>query len=84
MTHLRRGGLAIVTLKGGGKNPLDGARRGLDVLRQEYVVLHARQLHHNRNEITVIASTRIGARGDPRAPISRPYTEKAGGQPTTR
>ncbi|MEU4607944.1 SAM-dependent methyltransferase [Kribbella sp. NPDC023972] len=53
--HLRRGGLAIVTLKGGGKNPLDGARRGMDVLRQEYGVLHARQLHHNRNEITVIA-----------------------------
>ena len=53
--HLRRGGLAIVTLKGGGKNPLDGARRGLDVLRQEYDVLHARQLHHNRNEITVVA-----------------------------
>ena len=53
--HLRRGGLAIVTLKGGGKNPLDGARRGMDVLRQEYAVLHARQLHHNRNEITVVA-----------------------------
>jgi len=29
--HLRRGGLAIVTLKGGGKNPLDGARRGIEV-----------------------------------------------------
>lgn len=56
--HLRRGGLAIVTLKGGGKNPLDGARRGLDVLRQEYDVLHARQLHHNRNEITVVARRR--------------------------
>ncbi|WP_242002093.1 SAM-dependent methyltransferase [Kribbella steppae] len=53
--HLRRGGLAVVTLKGGGKNPLDGARRGMDVLRQEYDVLHARQLHHNRNEITVVA-----------------------------
>lgn len=53
--HLRRGGLAVVTLKGGGKNPLDGARRGMDVLRQEYAVLHARQLHHNRNEITVVA-----------------------------
>jgi len=53
--HLRRGGLAVVTLKGGGKNPLDGARRGLDVLRTEYDVLHARQLHHNRNEITVVA-----------------------------
>lgn len=54
-SHLRRGGLAVVTLKGGGRNPLDGARRGLDVLRQEYDVLHARQLHHNRNEITVVA-----------------------------
>lgn len=53
--HLRRGALAVVTLKGGGKNPLDGARRGLDVLRQQYAVLHARQLHHNRNEITVVA-----------------------------
>jgi 23S rRNA (cytidine2498-2'-O)-methyltransferase len=53
--HLRRGGLAIVTLKGGGKNPLDGARRGIDVLSERYDVLHARQLHHNRNEITVVA-----------------------------
>jgi 23S rRNA (cytidine2498-2'-O)-methyltransferase len=57
-SHLRRAGLAIVTLKGGGRNPLDGARRGMDVLRQEYDVLHARQLHHNRNEITVIARRR--------------------------
>ncbi|MGW7686895.1 SAM-dependent methyltransferase [Kribbella sp. NPDC054772] len=56
--HLRPGGLAIVTLKGGGKNPLDGARRGLDVLRDQYAVLHARQLHHNRNEITTIAERR--------------------------
>jgi 23S rRNA (cytidine2498-2'-O)-methyltransferase len=56
--HLRRQGLAIVTLKGGGKNPLEGARRGLDVLRQRYDLLHARQLHHNRNEITVIARSR--------------------------
>jgi 23S rRNA (cytidine2498-2'-O)-methyltransferase len=53
--HLRRGGLAIVTLKGGGKNPLDGARRGIQVLQEQYDVLHARQLHHNRNEITVVA-----------------------------
>jgi 23S rRNA (cytidine2498-2'-O)-methyltransferase len=57
-SHLRRGGLAIVTLKGGGKNPLDGARRGMDVLGAEYDVLHARQLHHNRNEITVVARKR--------------------------
>lgn len=56
--HLRRGAVAIVTLKGGGRNPLDAARRGMDVLRKEYDVLHARQLHHNRNEITVIARAR--------------------------
>ncbi|MEU4195914.1 SAM-dependent methyltransferase [Kribbella sp. NPDC026611] len=54
--HLRRGGLAIVTLKGGGKNPLDGARRGIEVLRERYDVRHARQLHHNRNEITVVGT----------------------------
>ncbi|TDU82472.1 23S rRNA (cytidine2498-2'-O)-methyltransferase [Kribbella voronezhensis] len=53
--HLRRGALAIVTLKGGGKNPLDAAHRGIDVLSKQYDVLHARQLHHNRQEITVIA-----------------------------
>jgi 23S rRNA (cytidine2498-2'-O)-methyltransferase len=56
--HLHRGALAIVTLKGGGRNPLDAARRGIDVLRKEYDVLHARQLHHNRNELTVVAEAR--------------------------
>lgn len=56
--HLHRDGLAIVTLKGGGKNPLDGARRGLHVLNDQYDVIHARQLHHNRNEITVVAHRR--------------------------
>ena len=53
--HLRPGALAIVTLKGGGRNPLDAARRGIDLLTKEYAVLHARQLHHNRQELTVIA-----------------------------
>jgi 23S rRNA (cytidine2498-2'-O)-methyltransferase len=53
--HLRRGALAIVTLKGGGRNPLDSARRSIDLLTKEYDVLHARQLHHNRRELTVIA-----------------------------
>jgi 23S rRNA (cytidine2498-2'-O)-methyltransferase len=47
-----------VTLKGGGRNPLDAARRGMDVLSKEYDVLHARQLHHNRREITVVARAR--------------------------
>jgi 23S rRNA (cytidine2498-2'-O)-methyltransferase len=53
--HLSRGALAIVTLKGGGKNPLDAARRGIEVLSKQYDVRHARQLHHNRREITVVA-----------------------------
>jgi 23S rRNA (cytidine2498-2'-O)-methyltransferase len=56
--HLRPRGLAIVTLKGGGRNPLDGARRGIQVLRDRYDVQHARRLHHNRNEITVVAVRR--------------------------
>ncbi|WP_433006545.1 SAM-dependent methyltransferase [Kribbella sp. CA-294648] len=56
--HLRRGALAIVTLKGGGRNPIDAARRALDVLHKQYDVLTARQLHHNRNELTVIAQAR--------------------------
>ncbi|WBQ07643.1 SAM-dependent methyltransferase [Kribbella sp. CA-293567] len=56
--HLHRGALAIVTLKGGGRNPLDAARRGMEVLRKEYDVQVARQLHHNRNELTVVARAR--------------------------
>jgi 23S rRNA (cytidine2498-2'-O)-methyltransferase len=56
--HLRRGALAVITLKGGGRNPLDTARRAMDVLTKEYDVLHARQLHHNRREITVVARAR--------------------------
>jgi 23S rRNA (cytidine2498-2'-O)-methyltransferase len=53
--HLHRGALAVVTLKGGARNPLDAARRAMDVLRKNYDIHTARQLHHNRNELTVIA-----------------------------
>jgi 23S rRNA (cytidine2498-2'-O)-methyltransferase len=56
--HLRRGALAVVTLKGGARNPLDAARRALDVLRKNYDIQSARQLHHNRNELTVVARAR--------------------------
>ncbi|MFI5713233.1 SAM-dependent methyltransferase [Kribbella sp. NPDC051620] len=56
--HLRRGALAVVTLKGGARNPLDAARRAMDLLRKNYEIQSARQLHHNRNELTVIARAR--------------------------
>jgi 23S rRNA (cytidine2498-2'-O)-methyltransferase len=56
--HLQPDAVAIVTLKGGGKSPLDVARRGLQVLSKGYDVLHARQLHYNRREITVIGRRR--------------------------
>lgn len=56
--HLHRDALAVVTLKGGGRDPLSAAHRGLDVLRDEYDILTARQLHHNRNELTVVARAR--------------------------
>jgi len=57
--HLRRGALAIVTLKGGGRTPLDAARRGMEVLSKDYTIQAARQLHHNRNELTVIARAAV-------------------------
>ncbi|MEV8378214.1 SAM-dependent methyltransferase [Kribbella sp. NPDC056861] len=56
--HLHRDALAVVTFKGGGRNPLDAPRRAMDVLRKNYTIQAARQLHHNRNELTVIARAR--------------------------
>ncbi|MDX2967998.1 SAM-dependent methyltransferase [Kribbella solani] len=53
--HLRPRGLAVITLKGGGQNPLDATRHALQTLRATYTIHHARQLHHNRNELTVVA-----------------------------
>ena len=47
--------LAVITLKTGAHRPLETVRRCLKVLSAKYEVLHARQLHHNRREVTVVA-----------------------------
>lgn len=53
--RLRPGAYAVVTLKTGLNQPVVTMRRCLDVLRREYEILFARQLHHNRHELTVVA-----------------------------
>lgn len=52
---LRAGALAVLTLKIGSRNPVDEVRSCLDLLEQRYEVIFARQLHHNRQEVTVVA-----------------------------
>ena len=52
---LRPGGHAVITLKtGGGRRVLDTVDRCVQVLGGAYDVLFARQLHHNRQEVTVL------------------------------
>lgn len=58
--RLTPGALAVLTLKTGPTGGVDSVRRSLAVLRREYDVLHARQLHHNRREVTVLARLRAG------------------------
>jgi 23S rRNA (cytidine2498-2'-O)-methyltransferase len=53
--HLRPGALAIVTLKLGTRRPVESVHRCLELLGRAYEVVHARQLHHNRHEVTVVA-----------------------------
>jgi 23S rRNA (cytidine2498-2'-O)-methyltransferase len=52
--HLAPGGLAVVTLKTGTRRVLETVRACLDVLSRSYRIVHARQLHHNRHEVTVV------------------------------
>lgn len=52
--HLRPGALAIVTLKTGSVAVLETVRECLRVLARRYTIVHARQLHHNRHEVTVV------------------------------
>jgi len=54
--RLRPGGLAVVTLKIGAR--VDAVHRCLELLRRAYRIDFARQLHHNRNEVTVVGSAR--------------------------
>jgi 23S rRNA (cytidine2498-2'-O)-methyltransferase len=52
---LRPGGQAIVTLKLTPRRPAELLRQCLDVLDRAYTVTFARQLQHNRHEVTVVA-----------------------------
>lgn len=79
---LRPGALAIVTLKTGGKRQAETVTRCLTLLGEQYEVVHARQLHHNRQEVTVLATARQQAtKGNrPDAPAASRHQARARGQ----
>lgn len=56
--RLRRDGLAIMTLKIRPRDALETVRACLRMLAPAYRPLHARQLFHNRNEVTLVARRR--------------------------
>lgn len=56
--HLASGGLAIMTLKLPEHDPLPTVHRALAILARAYDVTFARQLHHNRHEVTMAARKR--------------------------
>jgi 23S rRNA (cytidine2498-2'-O)-methyltransferase len=53
--RLKPGGMIIQTLKVTPHNTLRTVRRALDSLQRGYTIVWAGQLHHNRNEVTVVA-----------------------------
>lgn len=56
--RLRRGGLVIATLKIAPRDALTTVQSCFVTLNRSYELLHARQLFHNRNEITVVLRRR--------------------------
>ncbi len=52
--RLKPGGVFVMTFKLPHKNQMRMIRAGLSILEQRYDVTHARQLFHNRSEITVV------------------------------
>lgn len=56
--HLAPGAFIVLTLKTGGGRLLETVRDCLDRLRGPYRVVFARQLYHNRREVTVLARRR--------------------------
>lgn len=56
--RLRPGGLAVMTLKTGTHRPLETLQRCRQRLAPGYDVVFARQLHHNRHELTVVLERR--------------------------
>ncbi|HEX7166004.1 MAG TPA: SAM-dependent methyltransferase [Acidimicrobiales bacterium] len=60
------GGTIVVTLKVDSRSPVRDVRRSLGSLGRAYEVVFARQLFHNRNEVTVVAQRPSDAAGQPR------------------
>lgn len=56
--RLRPGALAVVTLKVGVNRPLQALRRCREILDDDYEPVFARQLQHNRHELTLVARRR--------------------------
>ncbi len=56
--RLRPGALAVMTLKTGPNRPLETLQRCRQHLSARYDVVFARQLHHNRHELTVVLRCR--------------------------
>jgi 23S rRNA C2498 (ribose-2'-O)-methylase RlmM len=54
--------VAIMTLKITPDDALRTVRSSLDALSDRYEILHARQLYHHRNEVTVVARKRAEGR----------------------
>ncbi|MGH8902248.1 MAG: SAM-dependent methyltransferase [Egibacteraceae bacterium] len=67
--RLEPGGLAVMTLKVSPHGALPEIQKGLQMLERSYEVLFARQLYHNRNEVTVVV--RRNGRQKPSAPTRR-------------
>jgi 23S rRNA (cytidine2498-2'-O)-methyltransferase len=59
---LTPGGLIIMTLKIASRRALETVRTCLVLLERSYDILFARQLYHNRNEITVVGRRRRPSR----------------------
>jgi 23S rRNA (cytidine2498-2'-O)-methyltransferase len=57
-SRLPAGALAIVTLKTGTHRPVETVQQCLKLLGRAYETVYARQLHHNRREVTVVARRR--------------------------
>jgi len=56
--RLRPGAVAVVTLKVGSNRPLQTLRRCREILDDDYETVFARQLQHNRHELTLVARRR--------------------------
>ncbi|GAB3758869.1 SAM-dependent methyltransferase [Microlunatus parietis] len=54
----RPGDLIIITLKITTHRPVEAIDRALEDLGESYKIIFARQLHHNRNEVTVVGRRR--------------------------